>query len=229
VKVVLSGQGADEMFAGYHWFQKIGLMPAQHAPQTLYGMLADWDYEGYQSLVQRDYHAPNYALAYLEALCAAHPSEHLLTNLLEYESSAALSAGPLCRVDNMTMASSLEARVPFLDEEVVNLAARMPLSLKLKDGGKYMLKKLGRSLLPAEVVDRPKGYFPVPALKYLHGPTLELMRNVLSPQRLAARGLFQPAAIQHLLDAPDTQLTQLGASKLWQVGLLEYWLQQQGL
>jgi asparagine synthetase B (glutamine-hydrolysing) len=65
------------------------------------------------------------------------------------------------------MAWGLEARVPFLDHEVVELAARIPAELKVRGGGKYILKEAARSVVPAEVIDRPKGYFPVPALKYL--------------------------------------------------------------
>ena len=84
---------------------------------------------------------------------------------------------PVKRVDNMTMAWGLEARVPFLDHELVELAARIPADLKVRDGGKYILKEAARAVVPAEVIDRPKGYFPVPALKYLRGPFLEFVRD----------------------------------------------------
>jgi asparagine synthase (glutamine-hydrolysing) len=77
------------------------------------------------------------------------------------------------RVDNMTMAWGLEARVPFLDHELVELAASMPLEYKLAENGKGVLKKLSRELLPTSVIDRPKGYFPLPALKYVRGEVLE--------------------------------------------------------
>ena len=67
---------------------------------------------------------------------------------------------PVKRVDNMTMAWGLEARVPFLDHELVELAARIPPELKLADGGKGVLKDAARLVVPPEVIDRPKGYFP---------------------------------------------------------------------
>ena len=70
---------------------------------------------------------------------------------------------PVKRVDNMTMAWGLEARVPFLDHELVELAAACPPELKLAHGGKGVLKEAARGVVPDAVIDRPKGYFPVPA------------------------------------------------------------------
>ena len=81
---------------------------------------------------------------------------------------------PVKRVDNMTMAHGLEARTPFLDHELVELAAACPPELKLADGGKGILKVAARGVVPDEVIDRPKGYFPVPALSHLEGAVLEL-------------------------------------------------------
>jgi asparagine synthase (glutamine-hydrolysing) len=77
------------------------------------------------------------------------------------------------------------------------------------------------------VIDRPKGYFPVPMLKYLSGPTLELAREVLSQPAARERGLFQRAYLDELLDEPAEHITPLRGSKLWQLVLLEYWLQIQ--
>jgi asparagine synthetase B (glutamine-hydrolysing) len=88
---------------------------------------------------------------------------------------------PVKRVDNMTMASGLEARVPFLDHEVVELAARIPAKLKVGGGGKYILKQAARKFLPAEVIDRPKGYFPVPSLSICAGPSFP-MSEIFSTQ-----------------------------------------------
>ena len=88
---------------------------------------------------------------------------------LRLDTTVMLVDDPVKRVDNMTMAWGLEARVPFLDHELVELAARMPAELKIAEGGKYVLKEAARRVVPGEVIDRPKGYFPVPALKYLRG------------------------------------------------------------
>jgi asparagine synthase (glutamine-hydrolysing) len=77
---------------------------------------------------------------------------------------------PVKRVDNMTMAWGLEARVPFLDHEFVELAGTIPPDLKLVDGGKGVLKRGARGVVPDEVIDRTKGYFRVPAIRQLAGP-----------------------------------------------------------
>jgi asparagine synthase (glutamine-hydrolysing) len=132
----------------------------------------------------------------------------------------------------MTMAWGLEARVPFLDHELVELAARIPGRFKTgnladweKHGGKSVLKAVARDVIPHEVIDRPKGYFPVPALKYLRGPYLEQVRDTLHAPAARERGLIQPAYVQRLLADPEAHLTPLRGSKLWQVALLERWLQ----
>ncbi len=133
---------------------------------------------------------------------------------------------PVKRVDNMTMAWGLEARVPFLDHELVELAAACPPELKLAQDGKGVLKDIGRTLLPVEVVDRPKGYFPVPALNHLEGPYLELVRDALASRAARERGLFRPETVEALLDAPNDEITPLDGNRLWQLGLLELWLQR---
>jgi asparagine synthetase B (glutamine-hydrolysing) len=79
----------------------------------------------------------------------------------------------------MTMVLGLEARTPFLDHELLELAARCPPELKLAEGGKGVLKRAARDVLPDAVIDRPKGYFPVPALSHLEGPVLDLVAEAL--------------------------------------------------
>ncbi len=126
----------------------------------------------------------------------------------------------------MTMAWGLEARVPFLDHELVELAARCPPGLKLRDGGKYPLKAMARGLLPDSVIDRPKGYFPMPALKYVRGEFLDLMRDVLTSRRARGRGLYRKEYLDRLLAAPDMHHTRILGNKLWHLALLELWLQR---
>jgi asparagine synthase (glutamine-hydrolysing) len=133
---------------------------------------------------------------------------------------------PVKRVDNMTMAWGLEARVPFLDHELVELAAQMPPSLKLRDGGKYALKQISRGLVPDSVIDRPKGYFPVPALKFVRGQFLQFMQDVVSSDACRQRGLFNPKMLEMLLASPDQHFTKLQGSKLWHITLLELWMQK---
>ena len=123
------------------------------------------------------------------------------------------------------MAWGPEARVPFLDHELVELTARMPPELKLKEGGKYPLKAISRGVIPDAVIDRPKGYFPVPALKHVRGPFLELMRGILQSDACIQRGLYQRAYVDKLLANPEAHFTRIQGSELWRLALLEWWLQ----
>jgi asparagine synthase (glutamine-hydrolysing) len=125
----------------------------------------------------------------------------------------------------MTMAWGLEARVPFLDHELVELAARIPPQHKIAGDGKYVLKDAARQVIPAAVIDRPKGYFPVPALKYLRGDFLTYVQDALSSPQAKQRALFNHDYLQRLLKAPEEHITPLHGSKLWQLALLELWLQ----
>ena len=110
---------------------------------------------------------------------------------LRLDAEVMLVDDPVKRVDNMTMAHGLEARTPFLDHELVELAAACPPELKLADGGKGVLKRAARGLVPDAVIDRPKGYFPVPALSHLEGPVLELVGDALTSDAARSRGLFR--------------------------------------
>src|SRR3546814_1340303 len=87
-------------------------------------------------------------------------ADYAVDKALRLDTQVMLTDDPVKRVDNMTMAWGLEARVPFLDHELVELAARVPPEHKLSDGGKGVLKAVARKELPAAVIDRPKGYFP---------------------------------------------------------------------
>ena len=119
--------------------------------------------------------------------------------------------------------------MPFLDHELVELAARIPPQHKVAKGGKYVLKEAARKVIPAQVIDRPKGYFPVPALKYLEGESLDFVRDILTDSKARNRALFRRDYLDKLLAAPKDHITPLRGSKLWQVSLLEFWLQSQGL
>jgi len=79
--------------------------------------------------------------------------------------------------------------------------------------------------VPDEVIDRPKGYFPVPAITHLQGKVLDLVRDALSSAPARDRALFRPEYVQELLAEPNGELTPLRGNKLWQLGLLELWLQ----
>jgi asparagine synthase (glutamine-hydrolysing) len=166
-------------------------------------------------------HARDYVRKHFESAGA----DDAIDKALRLDSTVMLVDDPVKRVDNMTMAWGLEARVPFLDHELVELSAKVPAREKIRDGGKGILKDIGRKIIPAEVIDRPKGYFPVPALKYIEGPVLDFVRQALDAPASRQRGLVKRSYIDTLLDAPKEHITRLRGSKLWQVALLELWLQ----
>jgi asparagine synthase (glutamine-hydrolysing) len=126
----------------------------------------------------------------------------------------------------MTMAHGLEARTPFLDHELVELAAACPPELKLAGGGKGVLKAAARGVVPDAVIEREKGYFPVPALSHLEGPVLDLVTEALLSDAARERGLFRPDVIREMLGEPNVHRTNLDGSTLWQLALLELWLQR---
>ena len=133
---------------------------------------------------------------------------------------------PVKRVDNMTMAHGLEARTPFLDHELVELAAACPPELKLAEGGKGVLKRAARGVVPDAVIDRPKGYFPVPALSHLEGPVLELVaRRAALGRGARPRAVPRRRSSRRCSRDPNAHRTNLDGSTLWQLGLLELWLQ----
>jgi asparagine synthase (glutamine-hydrolysing) len=152
-------------------------------------------------------------------------AERAVDQALRIDTTMMLTDDPVKRVDNMTMAFGLEARVPFLDHELVEQAARVPAEHKVKGGGKHVLKEAARRVIPSAVIDRPKGYFPVPALKYIDGPYLAYVQDALGARAARERELFEPGYVEMLLQNPQEHITPLRGSKLWQIALLELWLQ----
>ncbi|MGH1352017.1 MAG: N-acetylglutaminylglutamine amidotransferase [Methyloligellaceae bacterium] len=229
VKVVQSGQGADEVFAGYHWYPPLLDVENDQAVKSYSDVFFDRTYEEYKTIINPDFLGEDHALKFVTDHFAKPDITHPIDRALRLDTQIMLVDDPVKRVDNMTMAWGLEARVPFLDHELVELAARIPAKYKVEDGGKYVLKEVGRRIIPHEVIDRPKGYFPVPALKYLEGEYLDMARGILSQPSAKQRGLFDQSYVDMLFEAPKEHLTPLRGSKLWQITLLEYWLQEQGI
>ncbi|MBO8092291.1 MAG: N-acetylglutaminylglutamine amidotransferase [Prosthecochloris sp.] len=229
VKVVQSGQGADEVFAGYHWYPPMMDATTASAASTYANVFFDRDFEEYRRSIMKEHIEEDYATEFVTNHFGMPGAPEPIDKALRLDSTIMLVDDPVKRVDNMTMAWGLEARVPFLDHELVELAAKIPARHKVREGGKYVLKEVGRRVIPHEVIDRPKGYFPVPALKYLEGEYLDMAKEILGHERARERNIFNREYIDMLLDAPGEHITPLRGSKLWQITLLEYWLQQQGL
>jgi asparagine synthase (glutamine-hydrolysing) len=233
VKVVQSGQGADEVFAGYHWYPPMG----EPAAASLDGSFAAYRgaFFDRDSAGVRDLAAANYITdddpsgRFVTEHFAREGAQSGVDRALRLDTTVMLVDDPVKRVDNMTMAWGLEGRVPFLDHELVELAATCPPDLKTAQGGKGVLKEAARRVIPSEVIDRPKGYFPVPALTHLEGPYLDLVRDALYAPVAKERGLFRPEAVDALLADPNGRLTPLRGNELWQIALLELWLQRHGI
>jgi asparagine synthase (glutamine-hydrolysing) len=223
-KVVQSGQGADEVLGGYSWYPP--LLDAPGSGLDAYAAeFFDRDHEGIGELTAAaagEDVSRAYAAEWFERPGAASPVDRAL----RLDSRVMLVDDPVKRVDNMTMAHGLEARTPFLDHELVELAARIPPELKLAAGGKGILKAASRGIVPDAVIDREKGYFPVPALSHLEEPVLGMVREALLAPEARERGLFRPGMIDAMLADPNAHKTNLEGSTLWQLGLLELWLQE---
>jgi asparagine synthase (glutamine-hydrolysing) len=225
-KVVQSGQGADELFAGYHWYPLVD--GADDAFAAYRKAFFDREHDEYAACVQPEWLTNDAAGDFVRQHFAQPGASAAVDKALRLDSTVMLVDDPVKRVDNMTMAWGLEARTPFLDYRLAELSARIPGRFKLPNGGKHVLKEAARKVIPAAVIDRQKGYFPVPGLKHLEGATLGWVRDLLvDPSQ--DRGLFNPAMLDRLLSDPHGQLTPLRGSKLWQMAALNLWLSEQGL
>ena len=225
VKVVQSGQGADEVFAGYFWY---GPMQASSGSslQRFAPHYVDRDHDEFCDTVESQYRGEDYTSALIEENLDTEQADSFMDAVLRFDVTTLIVDDPVKRVDNMTMAWGLEARVPFLDHQLVELAASCPPELKLKHQGKGLLKEIARGRIPDAVIDRPKGYFPVPALKYVRGDFYQFMADTLNSQSSRERGIFNQSYIDRLLAEPEKHFTRLNGSKLWHSAVLEYWLQQ---
>ena len=230
VKVVQSGQGADEILAGYSWYPPLAGVPREQAVDAYAREFFDRPHADLARQLSPEWLLEDDVSREFVAASFARPGATTSVDAaLRLDSQVMLVDDPVKRVDNMTMAWGLEARVPFLDHELVELAAACPPELKLAQGGKGVLKDAARGVVPDEVIDRTKGYFPVPAIRHLEGPMLDTVREALHAPAARTRGLFRSEYVDALLADPNTPRTTLGANQLWQLALLEMWLQDKGI
>ena len=228
LKVVQTGQGADELFAGYFWYPS--MRAASHLPELerFCQHYLDRDEGEYRDCLSEEYQAPEVTRPMLASLlrqARQAGAANFIERVLYMDVTTLIVDDPVKRVDNMTMAWGLEARVPFLDHRFVEFAANLDPGMKLREGGKYILKRLARRLLPQQLIDRPKAYFPVPALHEAQGESRELMSDTLNSRACRQRGLFNPRHINRLLSGRQPFLTRIRGNKLWHCALLEMWLQ----
>jgi asparagine synthase (glutamine-hydrolysing) len=245
VKVVLSGDGGDELFGGYDAYQaqalaaKLGwmgdaLMPALAEVASVLpptekkkGLVnkvkrfsagaatAPADLGHYRWMVYlsakdkarlyrpglRDALGANDVYAPVRAALGRFSQDDVLNRQLYADLSLYLADDILVKVDRMSMATSLETRAPFLDGDLMELAFSMPGHLKIRNGErKWILKQAMKDVLPDSILNRKKEGFSIPMKNWLRRELQPLMRDLLSPERIARRGLFDPAAVTRLMD-----------------------------
>jgi len=225
VKVVQSGQGADEVLGGYFWYPRMhhSITPGINRFSDEY---FDRDHAEYLETVDKRFATEDVTSEMMQDLLDEVEADEYLDRVLAVDVTTLIVDDPVKRVDNMTMAWGLEARVPFLDTQLIELAASMPPEMKLPNGGKHVLKELSKGFLPDSVVNRSKAYFPMPALKYVRGEFLEFMKEILLSDGAKQRGLYNGAYVEKLLADPESYHTRLQGSKLWHLAALELWWQQ---
>ncbi len=223
-KVVLSGQGADEAFAGYFWYPRMANEQGDEV-ERFSKHYVDRPHDEYLQTVSSIYQGENHTHNWLNKEFLKPGADTFIDRVFRTDMTRLIVDDPVKRVDNMTMAWGLEARVPFMDTDLVEWALSIPPSLKMRDGGKYPLKQISRGLLPDSVIDRKKGYFPMPALKYIQGDFLEFMSDILLSSACHNRGVFNHQYINKVINSPKDYMTALNGSRLWHLALLEFWFQ----
>ena len=224
--VVQSGQGADEIFAGYNYHRAAEAVPRDGVLDVFSEAFVDHTHQELSLILDPAWLVSTDVSRKLVADALNAPgAETSVDAVLRLETQLFMADDPVKRVSNMSSIAGLEARVPFLDHELVELVLACPNELKTAQGGKGILKDIGRQVLPSEVIDRPKGYFPVPALRHLEDPILSDIKDALHALEAQQRGLFQADYVENLLANPNDHYVPTGGNVLWKLGLLELWLQ----
>ena len=223
VKVVLSGQGADEAFAGYFWYQKINLEKNNY--KNFAKHYFDRGSEELRKFLNLELEL-DFTSLMVEKKFKDINNKKLISNVLNFDITTLVVDDPVKRVDNMTMAWGLEARVPFLDHKLVELSSRIDPNLHLLRNGKKILKDISDELLPKEVISRKKGYFPMPALKFIRGKYYDFVYDILNSSECYNRNIYNRNYIDMLLEKPNEYKTAIDGNKLWHAAATELWFQQ---
>ncbi|HEY2448317.1 MAG TPA: asparagine synthase (glutamine-hydrolyzing) [Mycobacterium sp.] len=254
VKVVLSGEGADELFGGYTIYREpLSLKPFDYLPQPLRRSMGTLSkplpdgmrgksllHRGSLTLEQRYYgNARSFSDAQLRDVLAGFRPEWTHTDITApiYAESADwdpvarmqhidlftwLRGDILVKADKMTMANSLELRVPFLDPEVFAVASRLPVDAKItRTTTKYALRRALEPIVPPHVLNRPKLGFPVPIRHWLRaGPLLEWAHEIVNAS--ATDNLIDASAVRRMLDEHRCG-TADHSRRLWTVLIFMLW------
>ena len=221
IKVILSGEGADEFFAGYvgYRFDKMrALNLMQHAVSPMEAHLREALWGDADFFYERDFHELNQVKkqlysadirdAFEEVNCLNHPiinssrirNRDLLNKRAYIDYKIRLVDHLVAdHGDRMAMANSVEVRYPFLDKELVEFSAQLPSSLKLNGfTEKYILRKMADRFVPPQITSREKFHFIAPGSPYLLKKNIEFINDTLSSNLLKKQGFFNPEQIEHL-------------------------------
>ena len=148
------------------------------------------------------------------------------SQMMRFDAETYLPEDVLTKVDRMSMAHSIESRVPLLDNEVVAFAAALPAAMKIKNGRrKHVLKEVAATLVPRSILDRKKQGFGVPLGTWFRGNLRELFADTLLSPASLQRGYFQPAFVRRIVDE-HLAGTRDHTLRLWQLVVFEKWQQQ---
>jgi asparagine synthase (glutamine-hydrolysing) len=254
VKVVLTGEGADEIFAGYNRYkaaylsERVTDLPAWSRPLAAmaarrmgkgkifdrlpHSGLKAWaeanthtDPEQFRGLLQDAFLRRSEQVDPWEWLKDPE-KEHSLNGALAFDLKTVLCDCLLMKVDKTTMRASLEARVPFLDRQLVEYALHLPASTKIRRlKGKYVLRRLARKYLPRPIVWRKKHGFVVPWEEWARAPHNRLLDDLFSEGSLAEWGLFDNKHMRHMLQQLRTGEGQVDSGLFFRAAVLGLWLQ----
>jgi asparagine synthase (glutamine-hydrolysing) len=146
-----------------------------------------------------------------------------VSQMMHFDADTYMPEDVLVKVDRMSMAHSIESRVPLLDNRVIDFAATLPAHFKVREGRrKHILKELAATLLPRDVVERRKQGFGVPLGHWFRGDMRSLFADTLLSTRSLTRGFFEPSFVRRLVDEHLSGRKD-HAMRLWQLLVFERW------
>ena len=224
-KVVLSGQGADELFGGYFWYEKMEKQNLNYVKRFSQNYF-DRNHNEYYETIESSFHGKDHSASFIESFLMNEKSKlDFLDKVFRMDLSTLIVDDPIKRVDNMTMSWGLETRVPYLDLDLIEFVLKIPSKLKVKNNGKFHLKKIAEKYLENKFINREKYYFPVPPLKIIKDNFLDYMKDILGSEKCKQRGIFDRKYVKKLLNGPNKYYTKLNGNKLWHLALFERWFQ----
>lgn len=232
VTVVLIGEGSDEIFAGYRRYWPVSARFHALTPAAFKRWWYFWHFSSLGGRREDPIFSPSFARRLTEGdqrdafygRVAAQPGDRL-NNLLRFEQRYELADFQLLRIDRLTMAHSVEARVPYLDPRLVRFANQVPGRYKLKGNcEKNILRRAVRDILPSAILERRKQGLGTPLIPWFQAGLYDIARDLLSATNIQNRGYFNPRAVDRLFHTSrDTKFHREDLGKLFKLVMFEIW------